>query len=260
MGRQTLLLPLLLLALASSSLAMQIMVKSANEKIVLLDVEPADEIESVKKLIELKEGIESSNQRLVFGGKLLNDDKQTVGDAKIGPLSTLHLANRLETNKWLYVRQSASSALLLVRFEGEKFVGELKEEIRDRLGVECSRQRLVFAGRILEDHKSLGDYGVQTGATLILSQEPKSGLQVTIKLITGQTIPIQCRRRDIPVFTLKKQIELMASIGTEKQRLVYLGKELEDQRKLSDYNIQENSTIYLHVPMQTGADLRRDHK
>lgn len=65
-----------------------------NQKLEILqieiDIEPTDKVERIKERVEEKEGIPPQQQRLIFSGKQMNDEK-TAQDYKVQGGSVLHL-------------------------------------------------------------------------------------------------------------------------------------------------------------------------
>merc|ERR1711991_571499 len=69
---------------------MLIKVKTLTGKEIEIDIEPEDRIERIKERVEEKEGIPPAQQRLIFGGKQMADDK-TAAEYNVEGGAVLHL-------------------------------------------------------------------------------------------------------------------------------------------------------------------------
>jgi len=77
-------------------------------------------------------------------------------------------------------------------------------------------------------------------------------MQIFINGLEGETIPLNVYPENT-VESVKIKIQDKCNIPMEKQRLIFQGKQLENNRLLSFYNIQKDSTLKLHLCLRGGA-------
>ncbi|KAF7933242.1 hypothetical protein EAE99_003127 [Botrytis elliptica] len=75
--------------------------------------------------------------------------------------------------------------------------------------------------------------------------------KIIIKTLTGKSFPVHVSS-DMTVATLKDRIQGKESIPIDQQRLIFMGKTLEEHHTLGDISVEEGMTVYLVLKLCGG--------
>ena len=138
-----------------------------------------------------------------------------------------------------------SGKTITSEFQPSETIGNIKAKLQEREGTPSDQYTLLFNNKPLKDSCSLVDQHIQAGSTLHMERLRKA-IQIFVKTMTGKTATVEVESEET-VDKVKKKIQLKEKIPPERQWLVFDQQLLEDGHPLSEYDVENESTLFLVV-------------
>ncbi len=147
---------------------------------------------AVPSLYELVQAVQETLTRLprdlrqkkfaffdMTGRELVDDaDVRRVVESHVGELQLVLLSDRRGAMH-VYV-QFPTGNITALEVEASDSLENVKQKIQDKLGIPADVQRLIFGSNSLEDGRTLVNYNITNGATLLLTPHLRGGAKAEV--------------------------------------------------------------------------------
>lgn len=124
-------------------------------------------------------------------------------------------------------------------------VDQIKSKFSAIEGIDKSAQELFFAGIHLKNDDKLADYNITTNTSVDL--HVTDGMQISVRIPSvGKTIKLSVKKSN-RVADVKAEIERKEGILMNNQILMYAGRQLQDNQKLTECDLRDDQPLHVLV-------------
>ena len=205
------------------------------------------------KIIDIKERtyiVSPESEYLYYNNKELENEK-SLSELNIIENATFNLIIKSKDSLYIFINPYFMKNNIILEVKETDNILNIKKEIEKYIYIKPEYQNLFFEEKELEDNKNISDYDIKNESIINLRMINVKGYQIFVKTLTGKTLQIDV----FPIYSIgiiKRLIYDKEDIKKDSQRLIFEGRQLEDNRTLEDYNIQRDSTLHLILRLRGG--------
>ena len=230
----------------------KVYLKRDSGKILNYSFNPSLNIGNIKKKICEEEKLSEDILRLEFEGNEL-ENNQTLEYYNIRNKQTINL-KLVSRNGIIILIQRPTGKIINLDVSQSATIYDIKCQIQNYENLPIINQKIKYNKNELNDDKTLYDYEIKHESVLECIYKNEEGFQIFFNGFDGITRTI-CVNLNTTIENIKEIIYEKTGIRLNKQRLIFAGKQLEDQRTIQYYNLQRECTLQLVSRLRGGIKI-----
>jgi len=209
-----------------------------SDKTIALEVEDCDAHARAMRKVDVQGGLLS----LAHRGKELPDNNRSLEHCHVRKWSILYLHFYFMKAIQVLVRIPSGQPGFPKVHEGEDMIHGLMRKMQQKIGIAPYQQQFNSPSRKrVVDGKAVPCCNSQSGKFFRLVCPL---ITLNVKMLTGESFTVEVEISE-PIEEVKKKIQDKTGLPPEQQRLIHAGTPMDDGGALSDYDIQNEATVYL---------------